>query len=69
MGPFKKPDLKAKKCCHLSHVKDTVEAIYFHIKSKGGQGLIFVQIMFKMWTTNLYFENDEVGIKTTSTNL
>ena len=51
------------------HVKDNVKVIYFHIKSRGVQGLIFVQIPFEKYTTHFYFENGEVGVKTTITNL
>ena len=43
--------------------------IHFHIKSKSVQGLVFVQITFEKYTTNFYFENSEVGIKTAMANL
>ena len=51
-----------------SHIQDNVEVIHFHIKSRGVQGLIFVQIRFEKCTTHLYFENSEVGIKTKIAN-
>ena len=51
------------------HMKDTVEVIYFHIKRRGAQGLVFVLKKFEKCTTNFYFEIGEVGIKTTITNL
>lgn len=51
------------------HFKDNVKVIYFYIKSRGVQGLIFVQIPFEKYTTHFYFENGEVGVKTTITNL
>ena len=44
-------------------MKDNVEVIYFHIKSRGVQGLVFAQIMFEKCTTNFYFENGELGIQ------
>ena len=50
------------------HMKDNVEVIHFHIKSKGVQGLVLVQITFEKYTTNFYFENGEVDIKTTIAN-
>ena len=45
-------------------MKDNVEVIYFRIKSKGVQGLIFFQITFEKCNTNFYFQNREVGTKT-----
>ena len=42
------------------HMKDNVEMIHFHIKSRGAQGLVFVKIMLEKCTTNFYFENDKV---------
>ena len=33
------------------------------------QGLVFVQVKFEKCTTNFYFENGEVGIKTAIANL
>ena len=50
-------------------MKDNVKVIYFHIKSRGMQSLVFAQIMFEKYTTNFYFEDGEVGIKTTIANL
>ena len=50
-------------------MKDNVEVIHFHIKSRGAQGLVFVQITFEKYSTNFYFENGEVGVKTTIANL
>ena len=52
-----------------SHIKDYVEVIHSHIKSRSVQGLLFVKITFKKCTTNFYFENGKVGIKTTIVNL
>ena len=49
-------------------MKDNVEVIHFHIKSKGVQGLVLVQITFEKYTTNFYFENGEVDIKTAIAN-
>ena len=49
-------------------MKDKVQAIDFHIKIRGVQGLVFVQIMFEKCTTNVSFEKGEVGIKTTIAN-
>ena len=51
------------------NVKDNVEVIHFHIKSRGVQGLAFVQITFENCTLNFYFENSELGIKKTIANL
>ena len=50
-------------------MKDNVEVIYFHMKSRGLQGLVVVEITFEKVTTNFYFENGEVGIKTAIANL
>ena len=47
--------------------KDNIEVIHFYIKSRGVQGFVFVQITFKVYT-NVYFENSEIGIKTTFAN-
>ena len=44
----------------LSDMKENVEVIHFHIKSRGVQGLVFVQITFKNCTLNFYFENSEM---------
>ena len=53
----------------LSNVKDNVEVIHFHIKSRGSQGHVFVQITFENCTLNLYFENGEICIKKTIAKL
>ena len=50
-----------------SLIKDNVEALHFHIKSSGVQGLVLVQIMFQNCTTNFYLESDKVSIKTIKT--
>ena len=52
-----------------SHMKDNVDVIRFYVKSRGEQGLLFVQIMFETNTRNFYFENGEVGRKMTIVNL
>ena len=39
-----------------SNTKGNVEVIHFHIKSRGVQGLAFVQITFENCTLNFYFE-------------
>ena len=44
-------------------MKDNVEVIHFHIKSRGVQGHVFVQITFENCTLNFYFQNGEIGIK------
>ena len=51
-------------------MKNNVEAIHFHIKSRGVQRLILMQIMFQNCTTNFYLESDKdnkTTIKTTKT--
>lgn len=50
-------------------MKDNVQVIHFHIKNRGVQGLAFIQITFEEFTTNLYFVNGKIGIKTTNANL
>ena len=50
-------------------MKENVELINFHIKSRGVQGLVFVQITFEKCATKFYFENSENCIKTTIANL
>ena len=50
-------------------MKDKVEVIHFHIKRRGVQSLVFVQITFEKYTTKFYFQNDKVVIKTTTANL
>ena len=44
-------------------IKGNFKVIYFHIKSRGVKGLVFVQITFEKYTTNFCFENSEVGIE------
>ena len=51
------------------HMKDSLEVIHFHVKSRGTQGLVFVQITFARCTINFYFEKDKVDIKTTIADL
>ena len=51
------------------HTQDNVEVIHIHIKSRGLQGLVFVETTFEKCTTNLYFQNNEVVIKTAIANL
>ena len=50
-------------------MKDNVEVINFHIKSRGVQDHILVQIKFEKCTTNFHFENSEVTVKTTIASL
>ena len=50
-------------------MKDNVKVIHFHIKGRGVQDLAFVQITFEKYTTNFYFQNSQVGIKTKIGNL
>ena len=50
-------------------MEGNVEVIQFHIKSRDVLGLVFVQITFEKCTTNLSFENKEVGIDKTVGNL
>lgn len=52
-----------------SDMKDNVNVIHSHIKSRGVQGLVFMKIAFEKCTTNFYFESDEVDIKTAIANL
>ena len=42
----------------LFQIKDNYDAIHFHMKNRGVQDLVFVQIMFD---TNFYFQNDKVS--------
>ena len=51
------------------HMKENVELINFHIKSRGVQGLVFVQVTIEKCATKFYFENSENCIKTTIANL
>ena len=50
------------------HMINNVEVIHFHIKLRGVQRLAFVQITLGKCTTNSYFENGKIGIKTTVAN-
>ena len=50
-------------------MKDSLEVIHFHVKSRGTQGLVFVQITFERCTINFYFEKGKVHIKTTIADL
>ena len=50
-------------------MKDNVEVIHFHIKSRDVQGLVFEQITLDICTLNFYFENREIGIIKTIANL
>ena len=50
-------------------MRDNVEVIRFRIKSRYVQDLVFVQIPFEKFTTNFYFENGEVDMKTAIANL
>ena len=59
-----------KKLPFVSNLmKDNIEVINFYIKSTGVQGLVFVQITFENCTTNFYFQNDKIDIKTAIANL
>ena len=49
----------------LSHMKDNVEVINFHINNTGAQGLGLVQITFEKCTTNFRFGSGKINIKTT----
>ena len=51
-----------------SHMKDNVQMIHFHIKSRGVQGLAFIQIIFEKCTKHFYFKNGEVGTEKTIAN-
>lgn len=50
-------------------MKDNAKVIYFYVKRKSVQGLVFVQIAFEKYTIHFYFENNEVDIKTAIDNL
>ena len=52
-----------------SNMKDNIEVIPIHIKSRGMQDLVFVQITFENFHLNFYFENSEIGIKKTIASL
>lgn len=47
-------------------MKDNVELIHFDVKSRGVQGLVFMEITF---ASNIYFENDRVGVERIIVNL
>ena len=70
-GPVRKTGTQDVKTLPLAscHIKGIVKIIYFHIKGRRVQGLVFVQITFEKCTANLYFENGVVGIKTATVNL
>lgn len=40
---------------------DDAKVIYFHIKRRDVQGLVFVQITIEKFTTKFYFEDEKVG--------
>ena len=50
-------------------MKDNVEVIHFHVKSRGAQDLVIVQITGEKCTASFYFKNGGVGINTTNANL
>ena len=50
-------------------MKNNTEVIHFHMKSMGVQGLALVQTTLEYFTTNFYFKNGKVNIKTTIVNL
>ena len=52
-----------------SNMKNNVEVIHFHVKSRGAQDLVIVQITGEKCTANFYFKNGGVGINTTNANL
>ena len=52
-----------------SNIKENVEVIHFHVKSRSVQDLVFVQITFENCRLNFYFENSEIVIKKTIVNL
>ena len=51
------------------HMKENGEAIHFHMKSRGVQGIVFPQITFEKCATTFYFQNSEVGTKIAIVNL
>ena len=51
-----------------SHMKENIEVTHFHIKERGVQSPVFVQITFQKCPTYFYFENGQVGIKMTFAN-
>ena len=50
-------------------MKENVNLILFHIKSRGVQGLAIVQITYEKFDTNSHFKNGEVTIEATATKL
>ena len=50
-------------------MKENVNLILFHMKSRGVQGLAIVQITYEKFDTNSYFKNGEVTIEATATKL
>ena len=50
-------------------MKGNVELIRFHVKSRGVQDLVFVQITFEYCILNFHFENSEIDLKKTIANL
>ena len=52
-----------------SNTKDNIKVIHFHIKSRGVQDLVFVQITFENCPLKFYFGNSGIGIKKTIANL
>ena len=52
-----------------SNMEDNVELINFLIKCRSVQGLVFLPKTFDKCNKNFYFENGEIGMKTTNTSL
>ena len=50
-------------------MKDNIEVIDFHVKSRSVQGLVFVKITVEKCTTKYYLENGKVVIKMTIVSL
>ena len=50
-------------------MKDNIEVIDFHVKSRSVQGLVFVKITVEKYTKKYYFENGKVVIKMTIVSL
>ena len=42
------------------NMKDNVEVIYFHVKRRGAQCFVFVQITSEKYNLNFYFENGKI---------
>ena len=51
------------------HMKENVNLILFHIKSRSVQGLAIAQITYEKFDINSYFKNREVTIEATATKL